>query len=76
MIALYDFIPKHCPNCGVPTGLDRRPTLEERKHHIRPAGDYLHGASHTCDCGLSYQFAQSDTLLEASRKDGDLAQYV
>jgi hypothetical protein len=69
MIALFNFIPNHCPNCGqnlVPNFTD--PLSRQ---------DFLQGASCTCPgCQLSHAFVPSDKLLAATIGNGDLTHYV
>ncbi len=66
MIALFDFAPKFCPNCG---------------KNVEPKGytreDFFANASFSCNCGLSYQHCDSQVLVEAARETGgDLYRYV
>lgn len=66
MVAILSFAPKHCPNCGIETGLtDRDP-------------DWRAMASHSCqECGTQYQRVETDDILKAATTaGGDLAQYV
>jgi hypothetical protein len=73
MIAVYDFVPNYCPNCGAKIELKGR----------APGGwwrdaDYHAGASHSCDCGLLYQKADREDILKAADayEHGDLRQYA
>lgn len=66
MIALFDFLPAYCPNCG-----------KEIKLHKDCKAEYQHGVSMQCrNCGLSYQLAQRPAMLECAKVNGDLAQFV
>ena len=65
MIALFDFTPQFCPNCG--------DGLQFHDHMAR--SDYNSHCSHTCDCGLHFQKASSDLLLKAAAEEGDMPQY-
>lgn len=67
MIALYNFIPHFCPNCGTEI------------HFKGPfaLSDYTGGASHFCKgCELHYARVSSKALIDASKQETDLAQYV
>jgi hypothetical protein len=72
MIALYDFLPRFCPNCGKqqfdPGRLDQRRLMRQ---------DFIIAkCSFSCDCGLGYQCANTELLREAATNaGGDLAQY-
>lgn len=67
MIALFSFVPKHCPNCGE--------AFTFRDHLAR--GDYLASASHTCrGCGLHYQYVDGRKLLDLAGSVGDMTRYV
>lgn len=67
MIALFNFIPNYCPLCG---------------KNIRPYGslataDYLEGLSHTCSCGLHYQYIKDKTILDAlEQEESDMPLYL
>lgn len=78
MIALYDFVPRFCPNCGTPTKLDRKATHEERMYHIEPDADFKAGASHSClNCGLHYAQAIHHEMLKcATASNSDLHYYA
>ena len=66
MIMLTNFRPTNCPNCGR--------TFKWSKYGEQ---DFFAGASHTCSCGMSYQYAETPHLLEASKASGgDMARYV
>jgi len=66
MIALYDFVPKYCPNCGEPVVLRRGLELS----------DYYAKCSFSCDCGVGMQKANADELRKAAQNSGgDLADY-
>lgn len=76
-IALYNFVPKFCPNCGAPTHLKDPLTDDEKAWKMLPRDtDYKCGASHSCKCGVSYQQIDTSTALEAAHKHGDLADYA
>jgi hypothetical protein len=66
MIALYDFIPKFCPNCGLPTMLRSDPVN---------MAEFSSNLCFLCSfCGLTYQRAESNTMYQAATKSGgDLA---
>ncbi len=67
MIAIFDFIPSHCPACG----------KNIRPYGSFPTADYLEGASHTCSCGVHYQFIKTESLLEVAEQEGsDMAFYI
>jgi len=58
MIALFDFFPSYCPQCGNYLGgsLD---------------ADYLYHASHSCPCcGTGFQLAETEAMFEAAEKSG------
>lgn len=57
MIALYDFLPHHCPNCG-----------ERQKWDALQEQDFLVGCAHTCGCGMRFQFVSSGALQQASKE--------
>lgn len=65
MIALFDFVPQFCPNCG-------EPILRGDKR------DYMTRCSHVClDCGLHFQLAvRKHILVAASQSGGDLEKYA
>jgi hypothetical protein len=46
MIAIFDFIPAYCPNCGMHWNL----TEDDLQ-------DFENGQPFTCDCGLTFQKA-------------------
>lgn len=78
MIALFDFVPRYCPNCGKDTRLLRPATEAERRNGITSYGDFLAGASHAClSCGMKYQYADKAEMLKAAANSGgDLKQYA
>lgn len=80
MIALFDFIPRFCPNCGKPLGVANAPTSEDRKYHTHPAQDFNAFASHHCastHCDLQFQKCETALLVDAADKTGgDLKQYA
>jgi transposase-like protein len=67
MIAIFDFSPKFCPNCGS--------DIEKRERYS--IQDYNSKASFYCmDCKLQYQLAtRSHILIAAKESGGDLMQY-
>jgi len=68
MIALFDFIPVYCPNCGYKFSI---------KGDILNTTDYnLHCSCGCRQCGLQFQYTHTANLLEAAGKDGDLLGYV
>jgi hypothetical protein len=71
MIALYDFVPKFCPNCGADTGVSK-------VGHVDNYHDYKAHASQACrKCGLHSQYADTGALLTAATDSGgDLANYA
>lgn len=75
MIALYDFVPHYCANCGEETGLHRK---RKDKFEIAPDVDYRAGASHTClKCGVLYAHAEyADMMVAADTSKSDLRQYA
>lgn len=67
-IALYNFIPNHCPNCG------KEININNSRYAVR---DFQVGASHECNCGLYFAHASTESLKKtASENDSDLARYV
>lgn len=44
MIALFDFIPEWCPNCGAPLGMGGTNLIDYQDH-----------SPFTCDCGLVFK---------------------
>lgn len=55
-IALLNFRPKFCPNCGEGQNLGNKLDNE----------DFLLGAAYEClKCGLDYGYAESGTLLDS-----------
>jgi hypothetical protein len=73
MIAVYDFTPSFCPNCGTETGLEK-----SNSFGIKPVTDYRSGASFQCDCGLDYQYTTRKAILDAADAypHGDLREYA
>lgn len=62
MIALYDFIPRYCPNCGQPTGFINDPA------HVADFSGYF---SFDCtSCGVVFQKAHTRQLLRLARESG------
>jgi L-rhamnose isomerase len=65
MIALFDFTPKACPNCGKHIRWD--------KHS---QNDYNVKCSFSCDCGMHYQKVNTDALVKTAQENGgDLPNY-
>ena len=69
-IALYNFVPHYCPQCG-----------KEIKFILVPYAwaDFTAQKSHTCPaCGTKYQFVQDTDLLlrTADEAGGDLHEWV
>ena len=60
MKAVYDFIPTYCPNCGAPTGVN----------HKYYKADYNAKCTHTCDCGVQFQKADTDKIKKAAIDSG------
>lgn len=73
MIALYDFIPGYCPNCGKRlVWIDS--TSEKAGIDVT---DYLDHCCFVCDCGVHSQKAATDRLRRtATVSGGDLAKYL
>ena len=69
MIALYDFIPKFCPNCGLPTMIRIDPVN---------LAEYSSNLAFFCSfCGLTYQRAETSTLFKAATiSGGDLCKVM
>lgn len=63
MIAVFDFIPGHCPNCGHQLNFTAK----------YAASDYLAKNAHTCDCGMKFQFVETKKILEIA---DDVHRYV
>ena len=61
MIMLVDFIPFCCANCGRVFGIF--------------VSDWHAHCSHTCECGMHFQYVKTDDLLNASEIDGTLPKY-
>jgi hypothetical protein len=57
MIALFDFIPEYCPNCGLKLGM----------HGINLL-DYADHSPFSCDCGLVFKKV-SEPFAEAAVKE-------
>lgn len=65
-IALLNFIPRHCPECGR--------NLVQVDH-----GDFRQGRSHACghgSCTFKYQYVLGPLLLEEAALHGDLHVHV
>jgi hypothetical protein len=76
MIALFDFLPNFCPNCGAETVGSFEQTESDRQCGLHPHHDYNFGASHSCDCGLMFQKCDTQAMIDASDAYGDLKQYA
>lgn len=64
-IALYDFLPAYCPNCG-----------KEIKMHRDSCAEYWQGVSQQClNCSMAYQYTPRKAMLETAKTTGDLAQF-
>lgn len=64
--ALLDFIPSHCPNCGVKTPSTNSGWVD----------NFLAGACSECACGCFYALAESKDLIDAAAAfGGDLHRY-
>jgi hypothetical protein len=66
MIAVFDFLPTFCPNCGTKTVYNDPLTLQ----------DFNAKCSFSCKCGFAYQKADTAHILEAAEKSGgDMKQH-
>ena len=65
MIALMNFTPTHCPNCG-----------KEKEWDTYDRQDFFAGASQQCGCGLHYAYLDGRKLLAATDGNGDMTRYV
>lgn len=78
-IALYDFVPKFCPQCGVEVKGLTGVTYDPISYIVlfKNDSDYKAHCSATCpSCGLKYQYAGTKDLLKAaSDSGGDLEYY-
>ncbi len=76
MIALYDFEPKFCPNCGAESPLPLQTKNEEVCRAMRH--DFHVYCSFRCrKCGVHYQKVQTEyALVAADSSGGDLRFYV
>ena len=62
MIALYDFIPKFCPNCGLPTMI--------RSDAVNLA-EFSSNLCFLCSfCGMAYQRAETNAIFRAAATSG------
>jgi predicted RNA-binding Zn-ribbon protein involved in translation (DUF1610 family) len=71
MIALLNFNPTTCPNCGT--------EFTVRDPHLRRCSeqDWLAGAASTCKrCGLHLAYVDGRKLLELASATGDMGRYV
>ena len=77
MLAIYDFIPNFCPNCGRDAGLDGyAPCFITAGKHYRRDADYNALAAHSCECYLVFQKADTQAILDAAENSGgDMKQY-
>jgi hypothetical protein len=57
-LALFNYIPAYCPNCGK--------SLESSFQDKLAKQDFYSGTSHSCDCGLKYAYVDTDTIYDAS----------
>ena len=66
-IALMSDLPKFCPHCGTAI-----------KGDVCSRYEFWDGVSMHCPrrCGFAYQFSSKENLLDLSKKNGDLAQYI
>lgn len=69
MIALFDFVPRYCPNCGLPTRVRSDPiNLAEYSGHLSFYCSY---------CELIFQKAYTSEMLRAAKvSGGDLHESV
>jgi hypothetical protein len=64
MLALVDFEPRYCPNCGGPE-LDQKRPYELLQFKLR--------AARSCPCGVVMQKVSTQMILVTSKKsEGDL----
>ena len=57
MIAKFDFIPTHCPNCGKKFYFEGWTCDPITGYKIyKNDNDYTAGAGHTCNCGMKFQY--------------------
>lgn len=80
MIALYDFIPKYCPNCGTQIpwdGVVGYVVYDTPKQPSPMKQKFNNHVSMICKCEVRYQLADSWHLTRAAAdSDGDLEQYL
>jgi len=64
MLALFNFIPRFCPNCGAAA------ICESIKDEVWA---YRLRAVCTCECGMHYQSARTDAIIKAAEdSEGDM----
>jgi hypothetical protein len=69
MLALFSHLPNYCPCCGKDIGKAFKDKLARQ--------DFFAGASCTCECGVHYQYAAPERIVEAAGKaGGDMPRYV
>ena len=65
-ITLFSFQPGYCPSCG-----------KEIRLRKDCRAEFWNGVSQQClNCGLIYQLAQHQAMLECAKVNGDMAQFV
>lgn len=78
MLAIYNFVPSYCPNCGQAIDLKGYGgDGYEPGSRYRKDADYRAGCSHYCPkCNLGYQYANRQNILDAAEASGgDMKQY-
>lgn len=55
-VTIFNFVPAFCPSCGCPLSPDPQA--------------FFGGCSEACSCGLFYQVADSDTIINAAAESG------
>ncbi len=57
MLAKFDFVPSHCPNCGLEfafKGWTCDPITGEKIY--KNDNDFRAGAGHQCRCGMEFEY--------------------
>lgn len=68
MIALFSFVPSHCPNCA------KEFLGADDKYHRQ---DWFAGCACTCPkCGLHYSYAPAEPIRVLAAEHGDMGRYV
>jgi hypothetical protein len=67
VIAIFDFLPAFCPQCGE----------EVLRRGVRALEDYFEHGTQRCGCGLMFQLAETgDIAYAAELSGGDLHRYA